>query len=264
MAEENSAQPSEVFQDVDEFVPPPGSEPVANEPDPELTSQLEEAQAEIARLTERTQIVDQFERDPEGVMRDVLNRMGYDMSPRGQAQTQNTTSNVQPPQEFVESIRSNLSPDVQFMAEDLARASWIATQGAIQPLQQQQDSARQQQVDRERQEILAELGSTHPGWETAKSDMEGLYAFLQQAVNGGPLRHPKYGTVHEMMYKLATGEQRAATDAARRMATVARNRTNESNTTPSQPSVEQMISQAKSGADKWKIAFDAAMREHAS
>lgn len=262
MAEENSAQPSEMFQEVDEFVPPPGQEtPPEPGPDPELTAQLEQAQAEIARLQERTQIVDQFERDPEGVLRNVAARLDREIVPRGQGQTQSQDDVADPPRDFVESIRKNLSPEFQFMADEIARAQWIGTQRAIQPLQQQQEQARLQQVDREKQAIFAEMNSAHPGWETARTAMEDLYEFIGQAANGGALRHPKYGSVHELMYKLVSGDQRAVTDAARRMATAARNQTNESGTAPTQPDVSQLIAQAKNTGDKWKIAFDAAMSE---
>jgi len=235
----------------------PQDTPAANTPEEFAT-----LQAENARLAQRAQLLDDFERNPESVLRDVAGRLGMELTPR-QANNEPSAQDSTPPKELVDSISQSLPPEMQFMADALAKATHTANQAALRPFQQQQAQTAEQQRMAERDAIAAEMDSLHPTWKQSLTDMEERYNFLKTAVNGGSMRHPKFGTLQEMLFQLATGSKDAATTAAARMRDAAQNATSQSdNQAPAAVDIQKQIADAKSSDDKFTIAFKAAMAEH--
>lgn len=224
----------------------------------------EEMQAEIDRLTQRAQLLDEFEANPQAVLSNVAERLGMDLVPKQSAGASSQgTSNTQPPPTFVDNVTRNLPPEMQFMGDSIAAATWIANQDALRPFQQQQLESAQRANLQERDRIAAEMDASHPEWRKSIGDMEERYTFIREAVNGGSMQHPKFGSLQEMLYGLATGEKSAVTTAASRMRDASRNATStSSNQSPSPVSVQKQIREAKTPDDKFTIAFQAALAEH--
>ena len=82
------------------------------------TSGMEE---ELGRLRERVRVLDAFERNPEAVLRDVAGRMGLELTPTGQGNSQsrqglsdnsgNNSVSSDVPKWMVDAVSENLSPD---------------------------------------------------------------------------------------------------------------------------------------------------------
>lgn len=230
----------------------------------DLNVTIQELSAENTRLTERARLVDDFEADPQGVLQRIAERLGMSLVPAesNTNATQDQTS-ASPPQSFVDNISQSLPPEMQFMAPGIARATWIANQEAIRPFQEQQQVTLQQNRTRERDQIAAEMDASHPEWRQSISQMEEWHNFVRDAVNGGSMRHPKFGTLQEVLLQLATGNKSAVTAAASRMRDAASNATStSSNQHPSPVDVAKQIREAKNPNDKFDIAFRAAMAEH--
>lgn len=226
-------------------------------------NRIQELQAEVDRLAERAQLLDSFEANPEATLRNVAERLGMELVNKQAGNADQNQESSKPPQSFVDTISQNLAPEMQFMAQSLAQASWAAHQAAIQPFQQQQEQTARAQLDAERQAIVAEMDAAHPEWKQSLNQMEELYNFLKTATNGGSMRSPKFGSLQEVLFKLATGDKSAATIAAARMRDAGRNATSTGdNQSPAPVDVDKQIREAKSTDDKFEIAFRAAMAEH--
>lgn len=226
-------------------------------------SEFERLRTENERLSERARVLDDFERDPQRVIRDVANRMGLDLVPK-QGQGQQQSRKEKPPQEYVDRISENLPPEMQFMAESLAQASWVANQESLRPYQEQQTQERMRQRQQEIDAIAADMDSKHPSWRRSLTDMEQLYNFLSESANGGPMRHPRFGSVQEALYKLVsggnTGERRAAErqrEAARHASSVGENGQN-----TGEPDIQTLIGKEKDQQKRWRMAFNNALSEH--
>lgn len=227
----------------------------------DLNNTVEQLRTQNEQLQQRAQLLDQFEANPERVIRDVANRLGFEL--RAQGSSNNDEELDDPPRHVVESISQKLPQEMQFMAESLAKASWAANQAALRPLQEQQAQDRSKAIIQERDTIAAELDARNPTWRTHLPEMEQRFEFLKQAINGGSMRHPKFGTLQEMLLELTTGASSANATAARRMRDAAQNTTsNSSHQGPRGADVRRQINEAKSTQDKFKIAFKAAIAEH--
>lgn len=221
-------------------------------------------QADNERLSQRAALLDQFEANPEATLRDAAKRLGMQLVPtQSDNATQDQSSVSEPPQSFVDSISRNLDPAMQFMAPALAKATWAANQEAQKPFREAQQQRDTEARNAERNQIAAEMDAAHPNWRNSLGEMEERFTFIQQAVNGGPMRHPKFGTLQEMLFSLATGSKSATTEAASRMREAAQNATSTSGSeTTSRVDVTKQIGEAKSAQEKFDIAFKAALAEH--
>lgn len=235
---------------------------------PERFQQLQE---ENRTLRQRSEVLDNFERNPEGVLRDVAGRMGLELVPKQGGQPQNgqqhNQTNSGPPREYVERLSQSLSPELQFMTEPIAQAAWMASQESIRPIQEQQTRERTSQFTRERDTIVAEMDKKYPAWRSALPEMEERFNFLREAANGGPQRHPRFGSVQEMLYTLAPGGRQggnARRNSAERQRSAPQNATSLSTggQGTDEAEVQKQIDNAKSDSDKFRIAFRAAMAEH--
>jgi hypothetical protein len=224
--------------------------------------ELERLRTENQRLAERTRILEDFEQNPESVIRDAASRLGLDLVPRQGDRRQQGSAN-QPNSEFLSSLRDNLPPEMQFMADALGQAVWAATQSTLKPLQEQQTNEQMRSRNMERDAIVAEMDSSHPGWRDSLGEMEGLFNFLRDAASGGTMKHPKYGSLQEMLYKLVNGDSQATRTAVNRMRNAAQNASSVS--TGGQEGgfdIQKQLNNAKSRQERFKIAFRQALAEN--
>lgn len=222
--------------------------------------ELSRLQEENRRLAERVRMVDQFEQNPEAVMRDIASRMGMDLVPRQGSQTQD---NNRPPREFEDNLSKNLPPEMQFMAGSLAPAVWTAIQESMKPFVERQTQERARASTQERDAIVADMDTRYPQWRDHLPEMESLYDWIKGVAAGGSARHPKYGSLQETLFRLVTGDGQATATAANRMRRSAQQGTSLSDTSrESTPSVEALIGKAKTRDERFKIAFQAALREN--
>ena len=228
------------------------------------TEEIEDMQAEITRLTERTQLVDQFEANPQAVLRSVAERLGMALVP---AQTNGNGNQAQdnssPPQSYTDTVTSSLPSEMQFMGDSIARATWAANQESLRPFQEQQRASNERASLAERNAIAAEMDASNPGWRDKVGEMEERYTFIRDAVNGGAMKHPKFGSLQQMLLALVAGENGAVNTAVSRINSAGRNATSRSDNQSTAPvDIAKLIKDASSGQDKFDIAFRAAMAEH--
>lgn len=172
---------------------------------------------------------------------------------------------VEPPSDYVETVKQSLPTELQFLAPHLATATWRATEAKIAPLQRQQQEQSAQQRQTHYESMARELTSESPGWERYEDSMLEILGFLRDALAGtGQMSHPKYGSALKLLYRLASGDAQAAATAGRRMQQALRSSTRGSAGAgrSASPNVEELIAKAKSPQQKWDLAFQAAMREH--
>jgi hypothetical protein len=174
---------------------------------------------QAADWRQKADLVDRFNTDP-NVRRQILQQYANELSQAAtpQAQAPQANSSTMPP-EFVQAFKANLPPELQWMAEGQAKSFWQAQQIAMQPYLQ----AQQQQVTSTRATEWDELAQQlPPGWEEHEDDMADVLTFLESPA----LRHPTFGSKLQLLYKLATGDAQATTNAIERMGAAVQNRVN--------------------------------------
>jgi hypothetical protein len=220
-------------------------------------------ESEIDDLERRAGIVDQFNANPFGTLQQLAQQYGYRLeSSQGGGGQQNGQSNV--PERVLQRTREAFrnSPDLAFLAPQIAEAVWNVSQDMVAPMQQQQTQQQQQARQKEHEEALEILDEIAPSWHDREDEMAGLLNFLKGALNGGSLRHPRYGHVYEMAYRAITGNAAATATAGRRFAAAARNATSTGRQRSVPVDVQQQLTKAGSMQDKLQIALRAAMQEH--
>jgi len=218
--------------------------------------------AERDRLAERARILDDFERDPERIIRDVASRMGLDLVPRGSG-NQDQNGHGQPPREFVEQISRSLSPEYAFLADELAKGMWTANQEGLKPIREQQASERMRERTRERDAVVSEMDQKYPAWRQALPDMEAMYNFIRESADNGSMKHPKYGSLQECLYKLVTGDSRATRTAVERMRGAAQNASSSSEGGRDQGAdIFKQMRNTKDRTERFKMAWNQALHEH--
>lgn len=203
----------------------------------------------------------------ERILNQVATQRGYKLVRPGEQPTaQPSATGSQPagqaPADFVEKIKVNLAPELQWMAPSLAATQWAAVQAAIQPLMQERQQEKQSSKAQEYQTAADELGTKFPGWEAEEENMNELLGFLQ----GGQMRHPKFGNRLEVLYKAAqllNGHQgHVVQDYAKRTSEAARSRTVSSNAAkPSLENYQERIRKAPNQRDAFAIAAQVGLEE---
>jgi hypothetical protein len=172
---------------------------------------------QAADWRQKAELVDRFNTDP-ATRRQILQQYANELSQAATppAQAPQTNGSTMPP-EFVNAFKANLPAELQWMAEGQAKSFWQAQQIAMQPYLQ----AQQQQATNTRASEWDELaGQLPPGWEAHEDEMAEVLAFLESP----NLRHPTLGNKLQLLYKLATGEAQATTNAIERMGAASKNR----------------------------------------
>lgn len=203
------------------------------------------------------ELVERFQADHQFAAQIIAQRakeLGYTLSPitpgaAGTAGPQATASAA--PAEFVDAMRAQLGPELQWLAPALAGALWMGQQMTLAPLQQQRQSERQMSRQEEYSALAEEMDQQAPGWEQHEDEMLALYEFLQ----GDAMRHRRFGSKLQLLYNLVTGNAQAMRGALQRQADAAKART-----TSGQPgrssglSLADRIRQAKTDQEAWELA----------
>jgi hypothetical protein len=220
-------------------------------------------ESRIRELEEQVGIVQQFRSDPHGTMRAVAQQLGYELRPA--SQDPSTPSRSEVPRDVLQMAEQALredNPDLAFMAPALAKVAYQIAKQTVEPVNNQTQALNQTRRAQEYREAVDQLESEYPEWRTHETEMSQRLDFLKSALNGGPMVHPKYGNVLNILYGWSSGDGRAIVAAARRMSEAARNRVSTGvRQTRNVPDVQAQIKKAKSRQDKMRIALNASLGE---
>lgn len=219
---------------------------------------------QLQRLQGQAALMDRFATDPvfaRTVLTERARQLGLQIT-----DPQAKPASTGPSADYVAQVKASLSPELQFLAPEIAAATWTATEARIAPLQRQQEQYTAEQRQSTYDAMARELASEAPGWEQYEDEMLSILGFLRGAVQGnGPMTHQKYGSALKLLYRLASGDAQATATASRRMATAMRAGTSTSSgggTRQNGPDLGTMIQQAKTSQQKWALAYNNALREH--
>ena len=240
---------------------PPEIQPIFKKMQGAYTKRMQEA----AEWKRQAEIVDRFRNDKDFGFQTVAQwavQNGYSIAPVGQPHPQAQPTQQQPGQpdpQIVEAFKKNLPPELQWMAESTAPALQAAVQSLLAPVVQQlqktQQDTNRQVMEREWDTLAEELSNVAPGWEEHEPEMSELLDFLQ----GAQMKHPKYGSKHQLLYNLVTGNAAATAQVTRRMQQAATNRPASGMTTGrTTNNLQDRIRQAKSSQDAFRLAAQAA------
>jgi hypothetical protein len=130
----------------------------------------------IAKVRDAAQIVERFNSDPDFARQTILQRaqqLGLNVQQPGQQAGLPNGQAKSMPSELVEAVKSNLSPELQWMAPALAASQWAGMQMALQPIQEQQAQTVRSTRDQEYEQAVEQLSERAPGWEAHEEDMTG-------------------------------------------------------------------------------------------
>lgn len=217
---------------------------------------------EIAKVREQAGIVERFRNDRDFAFQQVAQwatQNGYSIAPvgqQGQQQAQQGYRQQAPVNtRLVEAIKSNLPPELQWMAEAQAPALMAATQELLQPLFQHTQQQQRQYSEQEYDTLASELSNTAPGWEEHEGQMSELLEFMQ----GSQMRHPKFGSKHQLLYNLVTGNAAATAQVTKRMQASVKNRPSSGvSTGRTVNNLSDRIRTAKNSQDAFRLAAQAA------
>lgn len=173
---------------------------------------------QAADWRQKAELVDRFNTDP-ATRRQILQQYANELQQQSAtAQPQATAANgsTMPP-EFVNAFKANLPAELQWMAEGQAKSFWQAQQIAMQPYVQAQ---QEREVSSRASEWDGLAQQLPPGWEAHEDEMADMLNFLRSDQN----HHPTLGNKLQLLYKLATGEAQATTNAIERMGAASKNR----------------------------------------
>lgn len=247
-------------------------------------SRVKDREKSVDTYRTKAEMVDRFYADPQYAAQTIqamAQQLGYTLTPatgrsapqRGTEGSQSVSpdaSTAMP--EYVRQAAENAfadTPDLKFLAPTIAQVAWAISQATTAPIQAdllrrtQEEEARQAEArNAEFERIALELEQQGVDWREHEDEMTERLEFLQRALNGGPQEHPKFGSVMQLLYNWTTGNRQAQAEAGRRLRSTMQNRTSAGTATRS-PGVntEQLIREAKSPQEQWKIAFQAARAE---
>ena len=242
---------------------PPEIQPIFKRMQGAYTKRMQE----IARVRDQAGIVERFYNDRDFAFQTVAQwaaQNGYQIAPVGQLQQQAQPTYQQqkpgqPDPRLVETIKANLPPELQWMAESQAPAIQQAVQAMIAPLVEQitqtAKSTQQQVAEREWDTLADELSNVAPGWEEHEGEMSELFDFLQSP----QMKHPKFGSKHQILYDLVTKNAASTAQVAKRFTAAAKNRPASSvSTGRTVPNMAEQIRKAKTNQDAFRLAAQAA------
>ena len=217
----------------------------------------------LAKVRDAASIVERFNSDPDFARQTIMQRaqqLGLNIAqPNQQSQfgMPNGSSKSMPP-ELVETVKSNLSPELQWMAPALAASQWAGMQMALQPIQQRQEDTVRSTRDREYEDMVTQLSERAPGWEAHEEDMSGLLSFLQSP----KMSDRRWGNKLELLHKMVSGDGHATAEAARRMGQAVKSRS-VAGAPMAAPSVNisEQVKKPKNMQDAWAIGAKYAMSE---
>ena len=160
---------------------------------------------DLAEIRRKAEIVDRFDTDPafqEQVIQQAMARRGV-TTPPAQAPT-----SAEIPPAILKMVQDRLPPELQWMAPAQAGIAWelvrTMNQNVIQPLQQNVTAMQRQRQEQEYTTTLTEFAGRNPGWDAHEDAMVEVLEFLKSPA----LTHPKWGTKHDLLYRLAQGTEK--------------------------------------------------------
>ncbi len=212
----------------------------------------------LAADRDKVELVTRFRTDPEFARQLIAaeaQRMGLALqAPPATEQPATNGSTGGPPPALVARIEASLSPEMKWLAPQLAAATWAGVEPLTQRSQQADQEARNQQF----QALVAQLSEALPGWEAHEDDMAELHRWLKSDA----MAHPRFGSKLELLYHAVTRNAQAVRTATTRMADGARaaSRTGGSGRN-SAPNITDRVRKAPNNADAWELARQFAQDE---
>jgi len=161
-----------------------------------------------------------------------------------------------PPADYIQRIEARLSPELQWMAPELAAATWAGVSTLVHPLLAKDQQRDQQAVTDARAASLAALTHAYPGWEAHQEDMQALDEWLAS----GAASHPRFGSRSAFLLKAVAGPGAAVAEAARRMAEAGKARTTTGTSGRTAiPNIADRVRSAKTHREAVQIAADYAI-----
>lgn len=217
----------------------------------------------LAGERDKVDLVTRFRSDPEfarQLIQAEAHRMGLTLQAPPAAPGQPATSNGQsaPPPELIARIEASLSPDMKWMAPQMAAATWASTQMYTLPLHQKSQQADQEARNEQYQALAAQLSDMLPGWEAHETDMSDLLGWIKSPA----LTHPRFGSKLELLYHAVTRNAAAVRTATQRMtdASRARSTTGQSGRS-SAPNITDRVRKAATTREAWDLAIQHAQEE---
>lgn len=242
---------------------PPEIQPIFKKMQGAYTKRMQE----IAKVRDQAGIVDKFYNDRDFAFQTVAQwaaQNGFSITPVGAqnaqpAQQQSGKPQPQVSQQLIESIKANLPQELQWMAESTGPAISMAVEQLLKPvidqLRDQQTSGQKQTFDREYDASAQELSAIAPGWEEHEDAMTEALEFLQ----GKSFKHPKFGSKHQLLFNLVTGNAAATAEITKRMNQAAKNRPSSGiSTGPTSSNLAERIRTAKNSNEAFRLAAQAA------
>lgn len=163
---------------------------------------------------------------------------------------------------LTQALEQHLGPDLAFLAPRLGPvleqvlSSYVGQ--AIRPLQQQSEQQQAAARRSKEDELLSVLDAQHPGWEDRYG---GQMRALDDFLNSDALTHPQFGDKYSLYLRLLNPDM-ARVDAARSLSEAGRGRVITGRAGPtSRPTIAQQVSNAKTNADAFRLAAQAAIAE---
>lgn len=217
---------------------------------------------EFAENKNKVEAYDRFYNDPE-FRRQTVIQMAQEMGlTLGQAQQQaeaNQAGGTQVPQGLIDAVAAELSPEMQWMAPQLAKAQWKAMEMVNKPREEREALDRRQQAENQYSELAEQLDGKYPGWQEREDDMADFLDFMRSP----KMTDKKFGSKLEIMYRAVVGDSLAISEAAKRMNQAGQNRSSISSSAgrSSAPNVTDRILKSNNNQEAWKLAAQAATEE---
>lgn len=217
---------------------------------------------ELRELREAADVVRRFNADPAAAIRNLAPSLGLQVVQPGQEPAQAQPQRKEPPQSFVREIEDGLDEGMKFMAPMLAKAAWAAAEQRAAPLESTQQALMARARQAEIHQAIAPLAQKVPDWHHKEAEMTEVWNWMQDIVkNNGDMRHPRYGSIMEILYN-AVNPGRATAQAVRRIGSAADARVSSpSRPGAERPNIQALISKAPTLQDKVGIALNDAMEQ---
>ena len=195
---------------------------------PELQSQWKKMQGAytkrmqaIAGLKDQADEYDRLNTDPT-TARKFIRERARELGLTVAEPTPTITSSTEGiPAEFIEAIKNNLDPQLQWLAPALAKAQWAGVRTMLKPLADQTQATEQANRKRDYLTAAEALSVKVPGWEEHEDSMNDALTFL----NSGTLTHPQFPSKLEVLHWMVTGHAAEKATQLTRQGNAARNRT---------------------------------------
>lgn len=255
----------EILDELKEFASEEGEEEEEDdeeESETEDSAELDRLRSELESYKTDAQAARNFRANPTQSLNELAAQLGYKLSPQAPAQTSGGT-----PSTYDGAVREAVeeafegSDDLGFLKPQFQQAISKALEKVIKPIEDMSAREKTEQRRAVVDSVEARMDQDYPGWRQHNDDMQAVGDFLRQALNGGNLNHPKYGSIYQMAYQIVTGDGRATANAAKRLSRTSNNATRTGGSSSTKPNVAKKIKDTTNRDSQVEIALDAALSE---